>query len=241
MSPSFLFLQAATRATKAASKVAAEATEAIQSTPAPIEESYFDLIIKGGWIMLPLFLMLLLAIYLIIYKTISLGRLGKKNERLLPKVSEFVLEDKMDKALFIVSETKTAESAVIWCGLKNVEDGLDIVESQMELEARLQISKLESGLNWLAIISSVAPMLGFLGTIFGVIKIFYNIAQTNDLSINTISEGLYEKMICSASGLLVGMVAYVGYYLLNSKVDKIVLDIDYSSNNVLKALKKIKR
>ena len=227
MNPFLLFSQATT-----------VATTAIQNNPTPIEESYFDLIIKGGWIMLPLFLMLLLAIYLIIYKMISLNSLGKKNERLLPKVTEFILDDKVDKALFIVSETKTAESAVIWSGLQNLEEGVDTIESQMELEARVQISKLESGLNWLAIISSVAPMLGFLGTIFGVIKIFYNIAQTNDLSINTISEGLYEKMICSASGLLVGMIAYVGYYLLNNKVDKIVLNIDFSSNNILKAIKK---
>lgn len=215
-------------------------TTVAQNKPAPIqiEESYFDLIIKGGWIMLPLFLMLLLAIYLIIYKTISLSSIGENNQRLLPKVSEFILEDKIDKAIFVLSETKSVEASVMLTGLNNLEEGIDTVESQMELEARIQINKLESGLNWLAIISSVAPMLGFLGTIFGVIKIFYNIAQTNDLSINTISEGLYEKMICSASGLLVGMVAYIGYYLLNSKVDKIVLNIDYSSNNILKVVKK---
>lgn len=213
-------------------------TAVVDSVPTEIQESYFDLVLKGGWIMLPLFLLLLLTIYIIVYKIISLSSLGKLNERLLSKVLEFVHEKKIDKALFIVTESKSAESSVILTGLKEIENGVDEVENQMELEARIQISRLESGLNLLAITSSVAPMLGFLGTIFGVIRIFYSIAQTNDISISIISEGLYEKMICSGAGLLVGIIAFVGFSLLNNKVDRTVLGIDYSSNQVLKAIRK---
>jgi len=84
-------------------------------------------------------------------------------------------------------------------------------------------------------------MLGFLGTIFGVIKIFYNISVTNDLNIANISDGLYQKMICSGAGLFVGIIAYSGYYILNGRIDKIVVKIDKSSNDLLKEIRLYKR
>ena len=111
----------------------------------------------------------------------------------------------------------------------------------MEVEARQQVNILENQMNWLGITASIAPMLGFLGTIFGVIKIFYDIARTNDLAIDTISTGLYQKMICSAAGLLVGIVAYSGYYILNGRIDKVVVNIDKDSNEVLKAIRASKK
>jgi biopolymer transport protein ExbB len=96
-------------------------------------------------------------------------------------------------------------------------------------------------MNYLGITASIAPMLGFLGTIFGVIQIFYNISATGDLNIAAISDGLYQKMICSGAGLLVGIVAYSGFYILNGRIDKVVLNIDKSSNDILKAIKAAKR
>lgn len=203
-----------------------------------IQESYLSLIMKGGWIMLPIFLFFLLAIYIIIYKFISISSIGKTNRLWLSKTLEFVHEQKIDKALFISTEMETAESAIVLAGLKEWDNGVEEVENAMELEARVQLNKLERNMNLLAITASIAPMLGFLGTIFGVIKIFYNIAQTNDLSIGNISAGLYEKMICSGSGLLVGIIAYMGYNLLSTKIDNIILRLDWSSNQVLKSVKK---
>ena len=107
----------------------------------------------------------------------------------------------------------------------------------MQIQARLQISKMEKGMNYLAITASVAPMLGFLGTIFGVIRIFYGISKSGVLDISTISNGLYEKMICSGTGLLVGIIAYSGYSLLNNRIDKIVLQMDVVANEALKAIR----
>ena len=117
---------------------------------------------------------------------------------------------------------------------KNVPD---YVEESMQIQARLQISKMEKGMNYLAITASVAPMLGFLGTIFGVIRIFYDISKSGVLDISTISNGLYEKMICSGTGLLVGIIAYSGYSLLNNRIDKIVLQMDVVANEALKAIR----
>lgn len=205
------------------------------------EESYFSLLLKGGWILLPIFLLSLLAIYVIISKWLQLNRMGKRDTVWLSRVSELVHEGKVDKALKFCVERPYASAMIIAAGLKEINSSNDEIEEAMQLESRVQISAIDSQMNWLGITASIAPMLGFLGTIFGVIKIFYDIARTNDLAIDTISAGLYQKMICSGAGLLVGIVAYAGFYLLNGRIDKIVINIDKDANEILKAIRNYKK
>lgn len=223
---------------QAASPVIEMADQAAQTAP---EETYFSLVLKGGWVLLPIFLLSLLSIYVIINKWLVISRLGKKDSIWLSRVIELVNEGKVDKALKFCIERPYASAKVIAAGLKEFELSEKEIEEAMEVEARQQVNILESQMNWLGITASIAPMLGFLGTIFGVIKIFYDIARTNDLAIDTISTGLYQKMICSAAGLLVGIVAYSGYYILNGRIDKVVVNIDKDSNEVLKAIRAYKR
>lgn len=205
------------------------------------EESYFSLILKGGWILLPIFLLSLLAIYVIINKWLVISRMGKKDSVWLSRVVELVHEGKIDKALKFCVERPYASAKVIAAGLKEFDSSDNEIQESMEVEARQQISTLENQMNYLGITASIAPMLGFLGTIFGVIKIFYDIAKTNDLAIDTISTGLYQKMICSGAGLLVGIIAYAGFYILNGRIDKVVVNIDKDSNEVLKAIRSLKK
>lgn len=226
-----VLLQADTAVVEMAGQVA-------QATP---DESYLNLVLKGGWILLPIFLLSLLAIYVIINKWLVINRLGKKDPVWLSRVVELIHEGKIDKALKFCVERPYASAKVIAAGLKEFEQEDNEIQEAMEVEARQQVSVLESQMSWLGITASIAPMLGFLGTIFGVIKIFYDIARTNDLAIDTISTGLYQKMICSGAGLLVGVVAYSGYYLLNGRIDKVVVNIDKESNEVLKAIRACKK
>lgn len=223
---------------QAASPVVEMAEQTVQTAP---EESYLSLVLKGGWILLPIFLLSLLAIYVIINKWLVINRLGKKDSVWLSRVIELIHEGKIDKALKFCVERPYASAKVIAAGLKDFELSDTEIEESMEVEARQQVNALENQMNWLGITASIAPMLGFLGTIFGVIKIFYDIARTNDLAIDTISTGLYQKMICSGAGLLVGIIAYSGYYLLNGRIDKVVANIDKESNEVLKAIRLRKR
>lgn len=220
------------------SSVVATVDQAMQSAP---EESYLSLVMKGGWILLPIFLLSLLSIYVIINKWLVISRLGKKDSVWLSRVVELVHEGKIDKALKFCVERPYASAKVIAAGLKEFDKDDAEIQEAMEVEARVQVSTLEDQMNWLGITASIAPMLGFLGTIFGVIKIFYDIARTNDLAIDTISTGLYQKMICSGAGLLVGIIAYSGYYILNGRIDKTVVNIDKESNEVLKAIRACKR
>lgn len=230
----FILLQAATPVVEMADQTA----QIVQAVP---EESYFSLILKGGWILLPIFLLSLLAIYVMINKWLVINRLGKRDSVWLSRVVELIHEGKVDKALKFCIERPYASAKVIAAGLKEFERDDKEIQEAMEVEARQQISTLESQMNWLGVTASIAPMLGFLGTIFGVIKIFYDIAKTNDLAIDTISTGLYQKMICSGAGLLVGIIAYSGYSVLNGRIDKVVVNIDKESNEVLKAVRAYKR
>lgn len=205
------------------------------------DESYLSLVLKGGWILLPIFLLSLLSIYVIINKYLQLNSIKVKDTVWVSHISDLITEGKVDKALNVCISKPNTISEVLAAGLKEADKSIEEIEEAMEIEARQQVSILENKMNWLEITSSIAPMLGFLGTIFGVIKIFYDIASTNDLAIDTISTGLYQKMICSGAGLLVGIIAYSGYNLLNSRIDKAVVSIEKNSNEVIKALRVYKK
>ena len=217
-------------------------TAELIDTPPPVEEvTYFNLVLKGGWILLPIFILSLISIYIIIERWLTISKVGKKDTVWLSRVMELVSENKIDKAVRFCLEKPYASSSVIAAGLKEINNSDTEIEEAMQIEARQQISNMETGMNYLGISASIAPMLGFLGTIFGVILIFYNISMTNDLNIANISDGLYQKMICSGAGLLVGIVAYSGYYILNGRIDRAVLEIDKNANETIKAIRAIKR
>jgi len=206
-----------------------------------IQQNYLSLIMKGGWIMVPIALLSVLAIYFIIERWLVINKMGKTDSIWQSRIIELISEKKNEQALRFCYEKPYATGKVIAAGLKDQGEPVADIENSMQIEGRMQIAKMESHMNYLGIIASIAPMLGFLGTIFGVITIFYNISQTTDLDIATISDGLYQKMICSGAGLLVGIVAYSGYYVLNGRIDKIVINIDKDSNEALKAMKTAKK
>ncbi len=204
------------------------------------EENYFSIVLKGGWILLPLFLMSIISIYVMIERWVEINRARNKNSGWLSHASEFIREGKIDKALYFCMETSNSSAKIAAAGLKEIDDDIENIQESMQVESRQQVASLENQMNYLGIISSVAPMLGFLGTIFGVIKIFYNISVSNNLDISTISDGLYQKMICSGVGLFVGIIAYSAYYLLNGKIDKVVAQMDKDSNEMLRVIRQYK-
>jgi len=204
-------------------------------------QSYLDLLLKGGWILLPLGFLFILSNYLIIERWVSINILSKNDQQWFMHTNKLIAEGKIDQAILFCKEKPSSYTRVLAAGLESSE-GEDIeIQDALQSEARQQISILEKGMNYLGITASIAPMIGFLGTILGVIKIFYNISVTNDLNIANISDGLYQKMICSGAGLFVGIIAYSGYYILNGRIDKIVVNMDKHSNEMLKEIRKFKR
>ncbi len=219
----------------AASQQAAVVEQATQ------EQSYLHLAMKGGWILLPLFILSIVAIYVIAERWMAIGRAGRKDKMWFPNTSALIREGAIQKALQACEQSVNPSAKVVATGLKEINDDIENIQELMEVEVRQQVASLERQMNYLGIIASVAPMLGFLGTIFGVIKIFYNISMTNNLDISTISDGLYQKMICSGVGLFVGIIAYSGYYLLNGKIDKVVARMDKEVNDMMRAIRYYKQ
>jgi biopolymer transport protein ExbB len=216
-------------------EVAENTTEQVATN---VETSYLQILFKGGWILAPIFLLLFISIYVMIERWLVLNRAGKKDDNWFARLKELLSEDKIDKAIKICNDQQNSYAAVIGAGLKDIELGEKAIEDAMQAEAGQQISMLENRMNYIGITASIAPMLGFLGTIFGVIRIFYNIALTNDLNIASISDGLYQKMICSGVGLFVGLIAYAAYYLINGRIDKVVANMEKYSNDTLRILRK---
>lgn len=215
----------------------AAAAQTMQQPVAEISDSYFTLLLKGGWILLPLFLLFALSIYVIIERMVVLKTLGKTDSVWFARIKDLVYEYKFDSAEKFCQASTNSYSKVVEAGLGQVNNDIEAVQTAMQGEATQQVARMEKHLNWLSITASVAPMLGFLGTIFGVINIFFRIAQTNEFEISTIADGLYQKMVSSAVGLFVGIVAYAGYYLLNGRIDTIVANMDKYSNDLVNMLR----
>lgn len=209
--------------------------EAVKTTVE--DENLLLITMKGGWVLIPITFMSIVAVYLIIAKSLQIKSAALKDSSLTDKVCDLIADGKVESAINICQATDKPSSKVMAKGLKTLGHPIKDIQDAMEGEARQQIDKLNSGMHYLSIISSIAPMFGFLGTIFGVIKIFYSISLTDNISIGIISEGLYQKMISSAAGLLVGIIAYTAYHLLNASIDKITSDIERQGNKLVSTLR----
>ncbi len=196
----------------------------------------FQVIAKGGWIMIPLFILAGLAVFLMTDTWMEINRLRKFNQRWFAHIIKLVYSGDIAQALEVAKKSDSALGRLAVKALQGYSLPMKTIEEDIQVEARQTIAKSEGTIGYLSLIATVAPMLGFLGTIFGVIKIFFNISLTNDFSISSVSDGLYQKMICSGAGLLVGIVAYMGFYVLNRHIDLILLKLDMGGNELLKAI-----
>jgi biopolymer transport protein ExbB len=209
---------------------------ATATTSAEKAVSMFDIFLKGGWILVPICLMSVIAVYVIIARWVELHQASKAHN-LVDTISVMLKEGKVDMAISTCEISNLPVGKMLAAGLRTLGSPIKDIQDAMESEARQQIDILNKGMHYLAIISSVAPMFGFLGTIFGVIKIFYNISLADNISIGIISGGLYQKMISSAAGLTVGIIAFAGYHLLNARIDKITSSMEREGNRLVSLLR----
>jgi biopolymer transport protein ExbB len=224
-----ILLQAATAVADSTAKAAT--TEHVS---API----LEIMVKGGVVMALLAITLLIAIYFIVERGIYLKNRAKIDTNLINVIKENLKENRPDSALAYCERTPTAQAQVIATGLRFLGSNLREIESAMETKASVELSAMESSLNYLSLIARIAPMLGFVGTIWGVINIFYSISQTNDISIGQISDGLYTKMVASFGGLLVGIVAFLGYQLYIRRIDRFSERLQEQTLNLMEILVK---
>jgi biopolymer transport protein ExbB len=193
------------------------------------EISYWDLLLKGGWLMYPLFLLSFIAVFIFFDRFFYLRGQKHADAGFFDRLKELVKEGKVDTALALCSASNSSESRIMKKGIQNLGKPLRDIHEQMEMEGKLEVYKYEGNVYFLGVIAGVAPMMGFIGTISGVIKIFYNISLADNISISLISGGLYEKLITSGVGLSIGIISYVAYHYLNNRINKLVQKWEYQS------------
>ncbi|WP_433833879.1 MotA/TolQ/ExbB proton channel family protein [Flavobacterium anhuiense] len=216
----FSFIQLQTDTIANASNVVVEKIAAPQN-----EISMFGFIMKGGVFLIPIAILLFYTIYLIFERYMYISRASKIDSRLMQDIGEKLHSGNIELARTIVERNNTAAGNILKEGVLVIGRPISEIEANMDRAADIEIGEMERHLGHLGLIAGIAPTLGFIGTISGVIKIFYSISVTENISIGNISGGLYEKMISSGSGLIVGIIAYSAYHLLNGKIDNFALKI----------------
>jgi len=198
--------------------------------------SYLDFLLKGGIMIIPIILLLFFCIYVIIERYLSIKKATKQDANLISDVKMQLKSGKLDNAIMMCSRENTAYGNIMKSGISIIGRPISEIESVMERTANVEIAEMEKGLGHLGLISGIAPILGFIGTISGVIKIFHTISNTGNLNIQTISGGLYEKMISSGAGLVVGVVAYSAYHLFNMMIDSFSLKVQKQTLEIINAI-----
>ncbi len=223
---SILLQQAVTTGTAVATQVVDTARGAVQApgivTPPHPELSFLDLIVQGGIIMIPMGILSILTVYFFFERFITIRKNSKIDANFMNNIKDYIHNGNMDAAKALCRNTPAPAARVVEKGVMRIGKPIREIESAMENVGAVEISKLEKNVSILGLIGRIAPIFGFIGTISGVIKIFYKISLTDNISIGNISEGLYEKMITSASGLVVGLLAFIGFYILNGMIDRTI-------------------
>ncbi len=200
-----------------------------------------DLIFKGGIMMIPIFLLSLVAVYVFVERMRTLKQASASPDAFMAKIKELVLQGDLSAAKVVCAQSDTPMSRMIEKGLNRIGSSLKNIEASIENVGRIEIYRLEKNLSLLATIAGAAPMLGFLGTVMGMINAFMAIAQEEGaVSPKMLSAGIYEAMITTAAGLVVGVLAYLAYNYLVTRMQKIVHSMEYSSIEFIELLQEPK-
>jgi biopolymer transport protein ExbB len=190
-----------------------------QSTPL----SYFELAIKGGWVMVPIFFLSLIAIYIFVERFLSIRNAGKVDQNFMNRIKDYIHDGKVDSALALCQSTNNPLARMIEKGINRIGRPLNDINTAIQNIGQVEIYKLEKGLAVLASCAGGAPMLGFFGTVLGMVKTFMDMsAAGSSLDIGILSNGIYIALITTVGGLLVGIPAYFAYNYLVSKVEELV-------------------
>ena len=200
------------------------------------EMNLWELLLAGGWIMLPLALLLVIAIFFFFERLIAIRNAGKLDYNFMSIIRDHIVTGNVTAARSLARNTFNPGARMIDKGLQRIGKPIEAIEKSMENVGKLEIYKMERNISVLSLIAGIAPMFGFLGTIVGMVQLFYGISATGEYTLNTIAGGIYTKMITSASGLIIGLLAYVGYNYLNAQIDKNVNQMESASAEFIDVL-----
>ncbi|MBM3404605.1 MAG: MotA/TolQ/ExbB proton channel family protein [Bacteroidetes bacterium] len=197
----------------------------VTQAPQTIEKgiSLWELTLKGGIVMIPIGLFSLIAIYIFVERFIVISRASREDKNFMNQIRDFIHQGRIDSALSVCKNTDTPIARMVEKGISRIGKSLADINVAIENVGSLEVAKLEKTLALLATIAGASPMLGFLGTVTGMVRAFYNMSMAgNNIDISLLAGGIYEAMITTIAGLFVGIMAYICYNLLVSRVQKVV-------------------
>ncbi len=199
--------------------------------------SYWDLAMKGGWVNLLIFFLSIVAIYIFFDRYFVIRRASREDATLMNRIKDYIHEGKIESALTLCESQDHPVARMLGKGIRLIGRPIQDVHAAIENAGRLEIYNLEKGLAALATVAGGAPMLGFLGTVIGMIKAFYDMANAgNNVDITTLSDGIYTALITTVAGLIVGIIAYFAYNILVARVEKVVFLLEARTSEFMDIL-----
>ncbi len=211
------------------------AAHAAAGTGQPDKISLLYLLKEGGVLMIPLFLCSLVLVYVFVERYMAIRKASVIDPTFMSRIREHIVTGNMQAARSLTRNTEGPIARMIDKGISRIGKPADHIEKSMENAGKLEVYKMEKNLSILSTIAGIAPMFGFLGTIAGMIILFFNI-QHQGFSLETIAGGIYTKMVTSAVGLIIGLMAYVAYNYLNAQINKNVNKMEAASVEFLDIL-----
>jgi biopolymer transport protein ExbB len=186
-----------------------------------------ELLMQGGWIMIPLFLLSFLAIYIFIERYLAIKRASREDKSFMNRIKDYIHEGSIDSALALCQSHNNPISRMIEKGITRIGRPLQDVNTAIENVGNLEVSRLEKGLPVLATVAGGAPMIGFTGTVIGMIKSFWEMSNAgSNIEVDMLAGGIYTALVTTVTGLIVGIIAYFAYNWLVARVEKVVFKME---------------
>lgn len=206
------------------------------ATAAPEKISLMSLLSKGGWIMYPLYFLLVATIFVFFERLIAIRKASRIEANFMSIIRDNIMSGNITGARNLARNTDNPVARMIDKGLQRIGKPIDAIEKSMENVGKLEMYKMERNLSVLSLVAGIAPMFGFLGTIIGMIQLFYDINSTGNFELSVIAGGIYVKMITSGTGLIIGLIAYVLHNFLSTQVDKTANKMEAASAEFIDVL-----
>jgi biopolymer transport protein ExbB len=195
-----------------------------------------ELLTMGGWIMLPLGILFVVMIFVFFERLIAIRKASKIEGNFMNIIRDHIVSGNVSAARSFAKNTNNPVARIIDKGIQRLGKPIENIEKSMENVGKLELYHMERNLSVLSLIAGIAPMFGFLGTIVGMFKLFYMLAATGDFTIQTMANGIYTKMITSATGLIIGLLAYIAHNFLSTQVDKTANKMEAASAEFIDVL-----
>ena len=188
-----------------------------------VELSLWDLCLRGGWLMIPIALLSLICIYVFVERTVVLFKANREDQSFMKRIRDYIHEGELESAHNLCRKTDTPYARLIDKGISRIGRPVNDILAAIENTGNIEIAGLSRGLPWLATTAAGAPMLGFLGTVIGMVQAFYAIASSgNSANIGTFASGIYTALVTTVAGLVVGVIALFAYNYLTARINSVM-------------------